>query len=135
MRDYHDGSEYALHPLRLKDPNFLQIFLYYDDVEVCNPIGSKYIIHKVGMLPKVPMYMYIIGLRCKLLSHDYTCNFVFYVALFYFVLGNIAPMFRSKVRRIQLVAIAKSEHFKKYGANAILKPIIEDIKKLVKKIC
>ena len=47
------------------------------------------------------------------------------------MIGNVAPMFRSKVRRIQLAAIAKSEHVKKYGMNAILEPIVADIKKLV----
>ena len=52
-------------------------------------------------------------------------------ALFYFTLGNLDPKFRSKVKRIHLLAIAKCEHLKKYGTNAILKPIIEDIKKLV----
>ena len=53
------------------------------------------------------------------------------VGLFYFVLGNLPPALRSKLGHIQLVAIAKSHVVKKYGANAILKPIVEDIKKLV----
>ena len=53
------------------------------------------------------------------------------LAVFYFTLCNLAPKLRSKVRHIQLAAIAKSEHLKKYGANAILQPIIQDIKKLV----
>lgn len=45
------------------------------------------------------------------------------------VIGNVAPMFRSKVRQIQLAAIVKSE---KYGMNAILEPMVADIKKLVR---
>lgn len=49
LQDYCDGSEYRKHPLFAVDPNFLQIILYYDDLEVCNPIGSKRIIHKLGM--------------------------------------------------------------------------------------
>ena len=28
--------------------NSLQLFLYYDDVEFCNPLGSKKQIHKLG---------------------------------------------------------------------------------------
>ena len=51
--------------------------------------------------------------------------------MFYFVLGNVSPLFRSKIRHIQLVALAKSERLKKYGVNAILEPIVNDIKKLV----
>ena len=54
-----------------------------------------------------------------------------YPAVFYFVLGNVSPLFRSKTRHIQLVALAKSQHLKKYGVNAILEPIVNDIKKLV----
>ena len=52
-------------------------------------------------------------------------------AAFYFVVANVHPMFRSKLKHIQLVALARSEDMKKYGANTILKPIVEDIKKLV----
>ena len=48
LRDYCDGTEYVKHPLASLDPQFLQLFLYYDDLEVCNPIGSKCIIHKLG---------------------------------------------------------------------------------------
>ena len=57
LRDYCDGTEYAKHPLTSLDPQFLQLFLYYDDLEVCNPIGSKRIIHKLG---KVLAYVDII---------------------------------------------------------------------------
>lgn len=53
------------------------------------------------------------------------------IAVFYFFLANLPPIFRSKMRRVQLVALAKSEHMKKYGANVILKPLMDDIKKLV----
>ena len=48
LSDYCDGTVYKNHPLLAKDPNFLEIILYYDELEVCNPIGSKRIIHKLG---------------------------------------------------------------------------------------
>ena len=48
LRDFCDGAKYSEHPLLEKDANFLQISLYCDDVEVCNPIGSKRIIHKLS---------------------------------------------------------------------------------------
>lgn len=41
---------FQTHPLFSKDPSGLQIMLYYDDVEVCNPLGSKAKIHKLGKL-------------------------------------------------------------------------------------
>ena len=32
----------------MEDPCALQLTLYYDDLEVCNPLGSKAKIHKLG---------------------------------------------------------------------------------------
>ena len=47
--DYCDASACCTHPLFSIQPRALQIMLYYDDVEVCNPIGSRAKIHKLGM--------------------------------------------------------------------------------------
>lgn len=55
MRDYCDGQQFSDHLLFKTDPNALQIQLYYDDADVCNPIGSKSTIHKLG---KECMYTY-----------------------------------------------------------------------------
>ena len=30
------------------DPHALQIIIHYDDLEVCNPLGTKSSLHKVG---------------------------------------------------------------------------------------
>ena len=62
--------------------------------------------------------------------HICTCDLD--VDLFYFVLGNLPPALRSKLGHIKLVAITKSSVVKNYGANAILKPVVEDVKKLVR---
>ena len=48
--DFCDGSLFKEHPLFSKEPQALQIILYYDDVEVCNPLGSKGKIHKLGKM-------------------------------------------------------------------------------------
>ena len=48
LGDYCDGSVYNSHPLFSKDPTALQIILYYDDAEVCNPLGSSAKKHKLG---------------------------------------------------------------------------------------
>ena len=50
LGDYCDGSIYKNHPLFSTDPKALQIMLYYDDVEVVNPIGSRTKTHKLGRL-------------------------------------------------------------------------------------
>ena len=47
-RDYHDGSFVKNHPI-LSDPRALAIVLYYDELEVANPLGSFAKKHKLGM--------------------------------------------------------------------------------------
>ena len=48
IADYCDGQVFQQHPLFSRDPCALQIILYYDEVEVVNPLGSKTSKHKVG---------------------------------------------------------------------------------------
>lgn len=52
--------------------------------------------------------------------------------MFYYMLGNIRPNKRSKLKGIQLLAVCKHVLIKKYGMNRILKPIVDDIKTLVR---
>lgn len=80
------------------NPQALQLQIYYDDVEVCNPLGSKTKIHEVGV--------------------------------FYFSILNIPPKFNSLLTNIHLLAICHSQDVKKYGFSAILKPFMDDLKKL-----
>ena len=48
MGDYCDSEQFRHHPLFQHDKTALQINPYYDDLEVCNPLGSKAKIHKLG---------------------------------------------------------------------------------------
>ena len=48
LTDFCDGAHYFTQPLFSEHPTALQIFLYYDDVEVCNPLGSSKGKHKLG---------------------------------------------------------------------------------------
>ena len=48
MRDLYDGSFIKTHPLFESYPNALQFIIYFDDIEVCNPLGSSAGIHKLG---------------------------------------------------------------------------------------
>ena len=61
---------------------------------------------------------------------------IIYVALyftgtFYFTLGNLSPKFRSRLSSIQLVALVKSSFITEYGMDAIIRPFVDDMKKLV----
>lgn len=46
--DYCDALQYQEHPLFMEDPCALQIRFYYDDIEICNALGSKTKTHKLG---------------------------------------------------------------------------------------
>lgn len=48
LMDYCDGQSYKENPLFQEDPTALQIQLYYDELEVCNPLGSYAKKHKLG---------------------------------------------------------------------------------------
>ena len=52
------------------------------------------------------------------------------IGMFYYTLGNIHPMFRSSLKAIQLVCVAKSFDIKEYGCDSLLKPFFEQIKQL-----
>ena len=56
---------------------------------------------------------------------------VLFLGVFYFTLGNVNPKFRSKLKSIQLAALVRRVHLVKYGMNAVLRPIVDDLKKLV----
>ena len=49
MGDYCDGELFHSHQLFQADPCALQLQLFYDEMEVCNPIGTKAKIHKLGI--------------------------------------------------------------------------------------
>ena len=53
------------------------------------------------------------------------------LCVFYFILGNIQPKYRSSYIIIQLAAICKVSYISKYSMEAVLKPIVDDMKKLV----
>ena len=48
LQDYCDGSVFNNHPLFATHTSALQILLYFDDVEVCNPLASKTKTHKLS---------------------------------------------------------------------------------------
>lgn len=50
LEDYCDGTQFQSHSLFSTKRNALQILFYYDDVEVCNPLGSHTKKHKLGTI-------------------------------------------------------------------------------------
>ena len=68
--------------------------LYYDELETCNPLGSKAKIHKLGEDKLI----------CLVFNYAYS-------SAFYFSLGNLPPKLRSSLASIQLVARGGSRIF------------------------
>ena len=65
----------------------------------------------------------------------YTCfTFTCITAMFYYLLGNIRPRYRSQLKAIQLVAVVNTSIIDSNGIDAILAPLVDDIKKLEKVI-
>ena len=138
--------------------------MYYDEVELCNPIGSKRKIHKIGKCVKTCKYMcahvwhthvhihvymstltyiyvHVHVYTCfSIYLYMYTCSYVVMhvyicIGVFYFTMGNVNPKHRSKLKSIQLAALVKPTHLVKYGMNVVLRPIVDDLKKLVSCTC
>ena len=108
--------------LKAKHCDGLQLFLYFDEVEICNPLGSKRKKHKLG---KLILYIYMSYI------HSTHHTLLILIGFFYFALGNLMPRYRSSLSAIQLLGIVKRSIMIEYGMNAILQPFINDIKKLV----
>lgn len=49
---------------------------------------------------------------------------------FYFLLGNLAPQYRSKLDMIQLCCLCKTEYLKEFGLKTVLTPLIAELKEL-----
>ena len=73
MRDYCDSPAFLDHPLFKDDPTALQIQLFYDDVEMANPLGANTKVHKLGMLPKGAVFFSNIYMSATIYRTDYLC--------------------------------------------------------------
>ena len=48
LGDYCDSHHFSQHQLFSSDNSALQLILYYDELELCNPLGSRRKKHKIG---------------------------------------------------------------------------------------
>lgn len=54
------------------------------------------------------------------------------IGVFYYTIANLHPALRSTHRCIQLIAVITHPLLKKYGFTEVLKPFIDDVRKLYK---
>lgn len=102
VADFCDSKHAASHVLWSSGEHALQIFMYFDELELCNPLGASRKIQKIGTI--LDFYLHFISTI---------------IGCFYFTIGNIHHKFRSTLKSIQLLALVKNEHLKKYGMNNI----------------
>ena len=57
-----------------------------------------------------------------------------HLGVFYYMLGNIRPVFRSSLQAVQLLAVARAEDIHLYGCTALLRPFV-DAMKLLSRVC
>ena len=77
---------------------------------------------------------------CIILYHDEleVCNSlgsnagVNKLDMYYYTVANLCPKFRSKHCAVHLFAIANADLLKKYGINAIMNPLVDDLNTLYK---
>ena len=122
LGDYCDGQHYQDHHLFKADPLSLQIILYYDELELCNPLGSRRKKHKIGMLFSL--------LFTHMLTVLETFKPLNCIGAFYYILGNLRPQLRSIVSTIQLLALTKYTTVADFGIDRIIEPLVEDLRKL-----
>ena len=53
------------------------------------------------------------------------------IGVFYYSLGNLRPLYCTRVNQIQLLALVKLSYISKYSMNKILEPFVKDVAVLV----
>ncbi len=78
LGDFVDGERFKNSPLFAEDNCALQIQLYYDELELCNPLGRKAKKHKIGvdLITKILAFVFPINLICSYI------NFINFTAFF-----------------------------------------------------
>ena len=77
--------------------------------------------------------LYTMHLYVHTQHYAYACTLLYVAAIigiFYCMLGNIDPKYRSNLHVIQLLCVVTTPLLKKYGINQILEPLMTDIKEL-----
>lgn len=115
IEDYVDSIMATQHPLLVTTEELsIHLMMYFDELEVCNPLGSARKKHKLGNI--------------VLLHGNPTVYFIVcFLGMFYFTIGNIHPKHRSRLTSIYLLAICKATIIKEYGIGTILNQIVNDV--------
>ena len=64
-------------------------------------------------------------------QHKWIDIYIF-IGMFYFCIGNLEPVLRSKLKSIYLLNMSYYSDIKKYGIDTILEPIVRELRILEK---
>ena len=90
--------------------------MYYE-IEICDPLASHRDVHKLGNV-KIHSFIYIVFICTKCMGM--CCD----------TIANLHPSLRSTHCWIQSIAVITHPLLKKYGFREVLKPFIDDVRKL-----
>lgn len=67
VADFCDSKHASSHSLWGSNPHTLKFFIYFDELELCNPLGANRKTHKLGMyFCLVDFYMHLYIYKCTL---------------------------------------------------------------------
>ena len=115
-RDFCDGEFFHSHPIFSVHRNALQFVLYYDDIEVANPLGSRAGNHKLGTKY---LHLYV---------HYVIYKFTIRMFLLYTGKYKTSIQIHSSIN----LAIAKSSLLREFTADAILEKFVVQMNMLSK---
>ena len=74
-------------------------------------------------------------IQCHACIHSLVIIILYiYIGMFYWMLLNIRPAYRSTLHSIQLLPVANEKIINRYGIDAVLKPAVDELKELGSKV-
>uniref|UniRef100_A0A1X7V6K4 Uncharacterized protein n=1 Tax=Amphimedon queenslandica TaxID=400682 RepID=A0A1X7V6K4_AMPQE len=96
--DTCECATYESHPLLSVENNSLEILLYYDDLEVCNPLSFRSIVHKIAIF-----YYTLRNLSPKYCSHNAAIQLVTVTKSSYLNNYGLEKVLKSFMERISVL--------------------------------
>ena len=119
MEDYCDSPKAKRHPLFSKLKNALQIILYFDEVELCNPLVP--IISLTNLLEFVVSFLFLISPNWELVSLPFLSACHSSLSFWSLVAASILPM--SSISSFILSrywSCRNKQFFTNYGSSMLL---------------
>ena len=105
--------------------------MYYNDFEMCSPLGASVKIHNWHVYFSLSKVCVLCMCLYNCIHVTYECIYVL-IGAFYYSLGNLRTRNRALLHTIQLVALAKTYVAQEYGIDCVLEHFAKAMCKLQK---